>query len=101
MYITLIRENENVQDISLAGFFAIKPSGSQKNTIVVDATKDAKKIENYKSTLEAFEQYAERFAECVKNADYPLKDVDSFEDCSACSYKSICRTNYTIARKAK
>ena len=101
MYITLMRENEKVQDISLAGFFAIKPSGSQKNTIVVDATKDAKKIENYKSTLEAFEQYAERFAECVKDADYPLKDVDSFEDCSGCSYKSICRTNYTIAGRAK
>jgi ATP-dependent helicase/DNAse subunit B len=101
MYITLMRENEKVQDISLAGFFAIKPSGSQKNTIVVDAAKDAKKIENYESTLEAFEQYAERFAECVKNAQYPLKDVDSFEDCSGCSYKSICRTNYTIAGRAK
>ena len=101
MYITLVRENEKVQDISLAGFFAIKPSGSQKNTIVVDATKDAKKIEGYQSTLEAFEEYAERFAECVKNAQYPLKDVDSFEDCSGCSYKSICRTNYTIAGRAK
>lgn len=101
MYITLIRENEKVQDISLAGFFAIKPSGSQKNTIVVDATKDAKKIEGYQSTLEAFEEYAERFAECVKNSQYPLKDVDSFEDCSGCSYKSICRTNYTIAGRAK
>ncbi len=101
MYITLVRENEKVQDISLAGFFAIKPSGSQKNTIVVDATKDAKKIEGYQSTLEAFEEYAERFAECVKNSEYPLKDVDSFEDCSGCSYKSICRTNYTIAGRAK
>ena len=101
MYITLVRENEKVQDISLAGFFAIKPSGSQKNTIVVDATKDAKKIEGYQSTLEAFEEYAERFAECVKNSQYPLKDIDSFEDCSGCSYKSICRTNYTIAGRTK
>ena len=101
MYITLVRENEKVQDISLAGFFAIKPSASQKNTIVVDATKDAKKIEGYQSTLEAFEKYAERFAECVKNSEYPLKDVDTFEDCSGCSYKSICRTNYTIAGRAK
>lgn len=101
MYITLVRENEKIQDISLAGFFAIKPSGSQKNTIVVDATKDAKKIEGYQSTLEAFEEYAERFAECVKNSEYPLKDVDSFEDCSGCSYKSICRTNYTIAGRTK
>ncbi len=101
MYITLIRENENVQDISLAGFFAIKPSGTQKNTIVVDATKDAKKIENYESTLEAFNEYAEHFAECVKNADYPLEAVDTFDDCNGCSYKSICRTNYTIAGRAK
>lgn len=101
MYITLIRENKNVQDISLAGFFAIKPSGTQKNTIVVDATKDAKKIENYKSTLEAFNKYAEHFAECVKNAQYPLEAVDTFDDCSGCSYKSICRTNYTIAGRAK
>ena len=101
MYITLMRENEKVQDISLAGFFAIKPSGTQKNTIVVDATKDAKKIENYESTLEAFNEYAEHFAECVKNAQYPLEAVDSFEDCSGCSYKSICRTNYTIAGRAK
>ena len=101
MYITLVRENEKVQDISLAGFFAIKANGTQKNTIVVDATKDAKKIENYQPTLDAFEEYAEVFAECVKNSEYPLKNVDLFEDCSACSYKSICRTNYTIAGRAK
>ena len=101
MYITLIRETETVQDISLAGFFAIKPSGSQKNTIVVDATKDAKKIENYEATVEAFKKYAEQFAECVTNSEYSLEKVDPFDDCAGCSYKSICRTNYTIAGRTK
>ena len=101
MYITLIRENEKVQDISLAAFYAIKPSSTQKNTIVVDATKEAKKLENYESTLNAFKEYAERFAECVINSEYSLEKVDSFEDCSGCSYKSICRTNYTIAGRTK
>ena len=101
MYITLIRENEKIQDISLAAFYAIKPSAQQKNTIVVDATKDAKKLEQYEPTLKAFNEYAERFAECVKESNYLLEKVDSFEDCSNCSYKSICRTNYTIAGRTK
>ena len=51
--------------------------------------------------IKAFNEYAEHFAECVKNADYPLEAVDTFDDCSGCSYKSICRTNYTIAGRAK
>ena len=97
MYITLIRENEKNQEINLAAFYAIKPTSTQKNTIVVDNSKKDKTLEHYKPTIEAFEKYAERFASCVKNSDYHLTEVDTFEDCGGCSYKSICRLNYTIA----
>ena len=40
-------------------------------------------------------------AECVKKAEYPLDQVDTFEDCGGCEYKSICRYNYTIAGRSK
>ena len=101
MYITLIRENEKVKDISLAAFYAIKPSANLKNTVVVDNSNKNKNMEDYEKTILAFEEYAERFAQAVKNSEYSLEQVDSFEDCSGCSYKSICRYNYTIAGRTK
>ena len=101
MYITLIRENEKVKDISLAAFYAIKPSGNLKNTVVVDNSNKNKNMEDYEKTILAFEQYAERFAQAVNDSNYSLANVDSFEDCGGCSYKSICRYNYTIAGRSK
>ena len=101
MYITLIRENEKVKDISLAAFYAIKPSGNLKNTVVVDNSNKNKNMEDYEKTILVFEQYAERFAQAVNDSNYSLANVDSFEDCGGCSYKSICRYNYTIAGRSK
>ena len=102
MYITLIRENEKVKEISLAAFYAINASSSgQKNTVVVDQSNKNKQIEEYESTIQTFVEYAKEFARCVENAAYPLEKVDSFEDCGSCEYKSICRYNYTIAGRTK
>ena len=101
MYITLIRENEKVKDISLAAFYAIKPSANLKSTVVVDNSNKNKQMEGYEKTILAFEEYAERFAQAVKKSDYSLEQVDSFEDCGGCNYKSICRYNYTIAGRSK
>ena len=102
MYITLMRENEKVKEISLAAFYAINFSSSgQKNTVVVDQANKNKQLEDYESTIQTFEQYAGKFAESVRNAEYPLTEVDTFEDCGGCEYKSICRYNYTIAGRSK
>ena len=101
MYITLMRENENVKEISLAAFYAIKISSGQNSTVVVDQKNKSKQLEDYETTIETFEKYAGRFAECVEKAEYPLTLVDTFENCGGCEYKSICRYNYTIAGRSK
>ncbi len=101
MYITLIRENEKDQKISLAAFYAIKIGSGQNNTIVVDEANKKKGLEDFEPTIQAFEDYAGRFVECVEKAEYPLTLVDSFENCGGCEYKSICRYNYTIAGRVK
>ena len=101
MYITLMRENERVKEISLAAFYAIKIGSGQNSTIVVDHANKNKQLEDYESTIEAFEKYAGLFAECVEKAEYPLTLVDTFENCGGCEYKSICRYNYTIAGRSK
>ena len=102
MYITLMRENEKVKEISLAAFYAINFSSSgQKNTVVVDQANKNKQLEDYETTIQTFEKYAEHFAQCVQNAEYPLEMVDTFENCGGCEYKSICRFNYTIAGRSK
>ena len=102
MYITLIRENEKVEEISLAAFYAINFSASgPKNSVIVDQSNKNKQLEDYEPTIQTFEEYAGKFAECVGNAEYPLDQVDTFENCGGCEYKSICRYNYTIAGRSK
>ena len=101
MYITLMRENEKIKEINLAAFYAINSNTSQNNAVIVDDSSKSKKMEDFEPTIKAFEQYAERFAQCVKDSEYPLSEVDVFEDCGGCNYKSICRYNYTIAGRTK
>ncbi|MBO4532312.1 MAG: PD-(D/E)XK nuclease family protein [Treponema sp.] len=102
MYITLMRENEKVKEISLAAFYAINfGTTGQKNMFVVDESNKNKTLEDYEATIKTFELYAKQFTECVQNAQYPLEQVDTFENCSGCEYKSICRFNYTIAGRTK
>jgi hypothetical protein len=102
MYITLMRENEKVKEITRAAFYAINiPSSGQKNMVVVDEANKNKQLEDYETTIQAFEKYAGQFAQCVQNAEYPLEMVDTFENCGGCEYKSICRYNYTIAGRTK
>ena len=101
MYITLMRENEKVKEISLAAFYAIKIGSGQNNTTIVDHANKNKQLEDYEPTIKAFEKYAEHFAKCVEKAEYPLTLVDTFENCGGCEYKSICRYNYTIAGRSK
>ena len=100
MYITLIRENEKIQDITRAAFYAI--NAEEKNSrLIVGKGRYSKMMDEYENTINAFEQYAATFAQCVSKAEYPLTQVDAFEDCGNCSYKSICRYNYTIAGRTK
>ena len=100
MYITLIRENEKIKDITQAAFYAINTDEKNSRTIVGNG-RYSKTMEEYESTIKTFEEYAQNFAECVEESDYPLTQVDAFEDCGGCSYKSICRYNYTIAGRTK
>ena len=100
MYITLIRENEKVKDITQAAFYAIN-TDEKNSRVIVGNGRYSKTMEEYESTIRTFEEYAQNFAECVEESDYPLTQVDAFEDCGGCSYKSICRYNYTIAGRTK
>ena len=101
MYITLIRENEKIKDISQAAFYAINAAEDKNHRTVVGKGRYAKTMDEYENTIQVFEDYAQNFAQCVENSEYPLTQVDVFEDCSGCNYKSICRYNYTIAGRAK
>ena len=101
MYITLIRENEKIKDITQAAFYAINASEKSNHRVIVGKGRTAQTIEEYEKTIQAFEEYAESFAQCVENSEYPLTQVDVFEDCGGCNYKSICRYNYTIAGRTK
>jgi len=100
MYITLMRENEKVQDITRASFYAIKPSSASKKSDIVGG-RTIKSQEEYEDSLKAFEKQAEYFAECVQKSEFPLTEVDPFEDCGGCDFKSICRYTYTIAGRTK
>ncbi len=101
MYITLLRENEEVQEITQAAFYAINANTSQNHRTIVGSGRYSKTPDEYESTIKVFEEYAENFATAVKNSDYSLEQVDSFENCGGCNYKSICRYNYTIAGRSK
>ena len=101
MYITLIRENEKIKDITQAAFYAINAPEKSNHRVIVGKGRTAQTMEEYEKTIQAFEEYAESFAQCVENSEYPLTQVDVFEDCGGCNYKSICRYNYTIAGRAK
>lgn len=98
MYVTLVRENECVQDIDNAAFFAIK---ERKQTVIIDKSNAKKNQESFNPTLEAFNNYAETFHKNIMANDFSLTDVDVYEDCPGCSYRSICRLNYTVAGRRK
>lgn len=98
MYVTLIQENETVKDISLASFYAIKTG---EKAVIIDNNDDKKNFKNFKPTLEAFEEYAQNFASIVEKGDFTPVNVDTYEDCSVCNFKSICRYNYTVAGRTK
>ena len=101
MYITLLRENEKVQEITQASFYAINANPNQNHRTIVGNGRYSKSPDEYENTIKAFENYAEAFANAVKNSDYSLEQVDAFENCGGCNYKSICRYNYTIAGRSK
>ena len=100
MYITLVRENETVKEITQAAFYAINADDKNSRTIVGKG-RYSKTMEEYEKTIATFEKYAESFAQRVSRSEYPLTQVDVFNDCGACTYKSICRYNYTIAGRTK
>ena len=101
MYITLLRENEKVKDISQASFYAINADPQKNHRTIVGSGRYAKSPDEYEDTIKVFEKYAADCAKAIRQSDYSLKKVDSFENCSKCNYKSICRFNFTIAGRSK
>lgn len=52
--------------------------------------------EDFQSSIDALIREAERFAYLVKNQDFTKPSSVSFEECSGCRFKHICRTVYSV-----
>ena len=105
MYVTLWNLSSPVK-VDKMLFCSIKNAG--KNVAVIDDANARKTPETYEPTLSSFERYAALFYETVENGNpEPLRGVrhgddaliapDVYSDCTACDFKTICRTAYTVA----
>ena len=56
--------------------------------------------EKYQDTLDALDGYAARFRRALIRLDFSPKDIP-YGDCIACSYRTICRSLYTLNPSAK
>lgn len=63
--------------------------------------------EEYQPTLDVFNEYSDLFYEKVTNlklspvssSQIPQEVVDKYTDCQNCSFKTICRTTYSVASR--
>lgn len=95
MYMSLLKGTSN-KEIIKAGFYAINNPDAKTEVI-----NEKVAFDDYEGTMEIFGKYTDTFNEKVQSQDFdPHKQkVTSWDDCSSCSFKSICRYSYTIAGK--
>lgn len=108
LYMKLWNENHESAKAENALFYSIP---SLKSTIIVQPS--AKKgrshsvnSEEYERTLSVFDNYAADFFNHVENKQFTPETTDKnaptyvepFSHCSGCTYKSICRTVYSIKK---
>lgn len=100
MYIFLAESKLN-QKIEHAWFLSfvqqkINKVVNDNEAIPVTRSGSERTREDFQSSIDAFINEAERFAELVKNQDFTKPSSVSFETCSTCGFKHICRTAYSV-----
>ena len=95
----------NVSDDNLYGGYFYSISDSNKRA-VTDKSSKGKSLAEFRPTLEALDEYADLFETVIERRDFTPKTSNSrsdrqkvkpYEHCVDCSFKTICRTTYTVA----
>ena len=95
------KEKKNFETIEHAWFLSfvqqkINKVVNDNEAIPVTRNGSERSREDFQSSIDAFINEAERFAELVKNQDFTKPSSVSFETCSTCGFKHICRTAYSV-----
>ncbi len=97
----LKKETESFETIEHAWFLSfvqqkINKVVNDNEVIPVTRSGSERTREDFQSSIDAFINEAERFAEQVKTQDFTKPSTLSFETCSTCGFKHICRTAYSV-----
>lgn len=97
----LKKETESFETIEHAWFLSfvqqkINKVVNDNEVIPVTRNGSERSREDFQSSIDAFINEAERFAEQVKTQDFTKPSTLSFETCSTCGFKHICRTAYSV-----
>jgi len=95
------KEKKNFETIEHAWFLSfvqqkINKVVNDNEAIPVTRSGSERTREDFQSSIDAFINEAERFAELVKAQDFTKPYSVSFETCSTCGFKHICRTAYSV-----
>lgn len=95
------KEKKNFETIEHAWFLSfvqqkINKVVNDNEAIPVTRSGSERSREDFQSSIDAFINEAERFAELVKTHDFIKPSSVSFETCSTCGFKHICRTAYSV-----
>ena len=95
------KEKKNFETIEHAWFLSfvqqkINKVVNDNEAIPVTRNGSERSREDFQSSIDAFINEAERFAEQVKAQDFTKPSSVSFETCSTCGFKHICRTAYSV-----
>jgi len=95
------KEKKNFETIEHAWFLSfvqqkINKVVNDNEAIPVTRSGSERTREDFQSSIDAFINEAERFAEQVKAQNFTKPSSVSFETCSTCGFKHICRTAYSV-----
>ena len=95
------KEKKNFETIEHAWFLSfvqqkINRVVNDNEAIPVTRNGSERSREDFQSSIDAFINEAERFAEQVKAQNFTKPSSVSFETCSTCGFKHICRTAYSV-----
>lgn len=114
LYANLVASDENQKkrpgDLFAAYFYAINDGTKRAAFDETEGIKDDKKLKlaDFEATMETLKEYAELFNSQTEKFDFEphtgldKKDrlnVNKFEDCAKCSFKTICRTTFTVGNR--
>lgn len=112
MYITLVCGQSEDKQVDASYYYSIRIESSNQKRAVIDryiksGTKDMTQ-QNFEPTLKKLRDYTKDFSEKSTCNPEPYISYDNTDrlgvrterDCPSCSFKSICRTTYTIANRS-